>query len=73
MAIKVLISDPLADEGIDILKKERSFTVDVKVKLSPEELKKIIPAYDALVVRSQTKVTKDVIKHAKKLKFIEKP
>ena len=70
MAVRVLISDPLADEGIDILKKEKSFTVDVKVKLSPEELKKIIPVYDALVVRSQTKVTKDIIKHAKKLKFI---
>jgi len=70
MAVKILVSDPLAQEGIDILNKEKSFKVDVKTKLSPDELKKIISDYDAIIVRSQTKVTKDIIKHAKKLKFI---
>jgi len=70
MAIKILISDPLAEEGINILRKEKNFKVDVKPKLPPEELKEIIPDYDALIVRSQTKVTKDLLKHAKNLKFI---
>ena len=70
MGMKILISDSLAEEGIDILKREKSFQVDIKTKLPSEELKKIIPAYDALIVRSQTKVTKEIIKHAKKLKFI---
>ena len=44
--------------------------MDVKPKLPPEELKKIIANYDALIVRSQTKVTKDIIQRAKKLKYI---
>ena len=70
MTVKILISDPLAQEGVEILKKEKGFKVDVKPKLSPDELKKIIPEYDVLIVRSGTKVTKDIIKHAKKLKFI---
>lgn len=70
MVIKILISDPLAEEGVVALKKEKHFKVDVKPKLSPEELKGIIPDYTALIVRSQTNVTKDIIKHAKKLKYI---
>jgi len=70
MAVKILVSDPLAQEGIELLKKEKNLVVDVKTKLSPEELKKIIKNYDGLIVRSQTKVTKDIIKHAKKLKVV---
>ncbi|MBN1353281.1 MAG: phosphoglycerate dehydrogenase [Candidatus Omnitrophica bacterium] len=68
--MKILISDPLSEAGIEILKSEEDFEVDVKPKLPPEELKKIIADYDALIVRSETKVTKDIIKHAKKLKYI---
>ena len=70
MAMKILISDPLAGEGIEVLKRQRNFKIDVKSKLSTDELKKIIADYDALIVRSQTKVTKDLMKHAKKLKYI---
>ncbi len=67
---KILISDPLAEEGIEILKKVKEFKVDVKLKLPPEELKKLIKDYDALLVRSGTKVTKEVIENANKLKVI---
>jgi len=67
---KILISDSLAQEGIDILKKVKEFKVDVKLKLLPDELKKIIKDYDALLVRSGTKATKDVIEAATKLKVI---
>ncbi|MFH1478962.1 MAG: phosphoglycerate dehydrogenase [Candidatus Omnitrophota bacterium] len=67
---KILVSDPMAEEGIDILKKVKDFEVDVKTKLKPEELKEIIKDYDVLLVRSATKVTKDVIENAKKLKVI---
>jgi len=70
MAIKILISDSLAEEGVSILKKQKNFKVDIKTKLTPEELKKIIGDYNVLIVRSQTKVTKDIIKSAKKLKYI---
>ena len=68
MAIKILVSDPLAEEGINVLKSQKGFKVDVKPKLPPEELKKIISDYNVLIVRSQTKVTKDIMKHAKKLR-----
>lgn len=67
---KILVSDPLAQEGIDLLKKVSEFQVDVKHKLPHEELKKIIKDYDALLVRSETKVTKDIIESADKLKLI---
>lgn len=67
---KILVSDPLAQEGVDILKKVKEFEVDVKHKLPPEELKKIIKSYDALLVRSETKVTKDIIECADNLKVI---
>ena len=67
---KILISDPLAKEGVELLESEKRFKVDVKLKLPPEELKKIIKDYDALLVRSGTKVTKDIIESADKLKVI---
>ncbi|NLZ53138.1 MAG: phosphoglycerate dehydrogenase [Thermoanaerobacteraceae bacterium] len=57
--MRILVSDDLAQEGIDILQQE--FEVDVKTKLSEDELMEIIPNYDALVVRSATKVTKNII------------
>jgi len=67
---KILVSDPLSEKGLNILKKEKNFHVDVKVKQPPEALKKIIGNYDALIIRSGTKVTADIIKHADKLKVI---
>lgn len=65
---RVLVSDPLSEKGIDVLK--RCADVDVKTGLSPEELKKIIGDYDALVVRSQTQVTADIIEAGKNLSVI---
>ena len=70
MSFKVLISDSLAKEAVEILEKEKEFRVEVNTKLTPEELKKVIKDYDALLVRSATKVTKDVIAAADKLKII---
>ncbi|MFA5084773.1 MAG: phosphoglycerate dehydrogenase [Candidatus Omnitrophota bacterium] len=70
MSFKVLISDSLSKEAVDILTKEPELKVDVNTKLTPEELKKVIKDYDALLVRSATKVNKDVIAAADKLKII---
>jgi len=67
---KVLVSDSLSEEGLKVLKDEKELQVDVKLKLPAEELKAIIKDYDALVVRSSTKVTKDIIDAASKLKVI---
>ena len=65
---KILVSDPVAKAGVEILQKV--YPVDSRQKLTPEELIAIIPEYDALVVRSETKVTKEVIAAAKNLKVI---
>ena len=70
MPFKVLISDSLSKEAVDILQAEKEFKVDVNTKLTPEELKKVIKDYDALLVRSATKVTADLINAADKLKII---
>ena len=64
---KVLISDTVARECIDILQGTGKIDVDVKTDLSPEALKGIINDYDALVVRSATKVSEDILSSAKKL------
>jgi D-3-phosphoglycerate dehydrogenase len=66
--MKVLIADPISDEGIDILCS--CAEVDIKTGLRSEEIISIIDDYEALVVRSQTKVTAKVIEAGKKLKVI---
>lgn len=67
---RVLISDTLSEEGIAILKNTPGVEVDVKTKLKPDELKAIIKDYDALAIRSATKVTAEIIAAADKLKVI---
>jgi len=62
--IKILVSDPLSEEGLKILNEVKEFQVEVKADLKPEALKNIIKDYDALLVRSATKVTKDIINAA---------
>jgi len=65
---KVLVADPLPDSALTDLRK--CAVVDVKTGLSPEALLEIIGEYDALVVRSQTQVTAEVIEAGKKLQII---
>lgn len=67
---KILVSDALSEEGLRVLKQEKEFQVDVNTKLTPDELKKVIKDYDALLVRSSTKVNKEIIDAAVKLKII---
>lgn len=66
--IKVLVADPISDDGIKLLEKE--VCVNVAHKLSSEELKTQIKDIDGLVVRSETKVTRDIIESADKLRVI---
>lgn len=67
--MRVLVSDALAEKGVEILKKG-GLKVDVNTGLKPEELLKIIPDYDGLIIRSATKVTREVVAAAKNLKII---
>jgi D-3-phosphoglycerate dehydrogenase / 2-oxoglutarate reductase len=66
--LKVLVSDSLSSEGLDLLR--RHTEVDYKPDIKPEELVAEIGAYDALVVRSRSKVTPEVIEAGKNLKVI---
>ncbi len=65
---KVIITDPIAQEGIDFLSREAE--VDVRLKPSPEELLQLIGGYEALIVRSETKVTRRVIEAGKRLQVV---
>ena len=67
---KILISDPIANEGVDLLRSTSGVDVDVKTGMKPTDLLEVVGAYDGLLVRSETKVTADVIKHGKKLQVI---
>jgi len=66
---KVLISDSMSNIAQKVFEKN-NIQFDVKTGLSEEEIIKIIPEYDGMVVRSATKVTKNIISAAKKLKVI---
>jgi D-3-phosphoglycerate dehydrogenase len=65
---KVLVSDPIDQVGIDILSQVAQ--VDIKTGLPVEELVQIIPDYDALMIRSGTRVTQEVIEAGNQLKII---
>ena len=67
--MKVLVSDNISSRGVEILR-NAGLVVDVKTGLKPDELKSIIGDYHALIVRSATKATADIIDAAKNLKVI---
>jgi D-3-phosphoglycerate dehydrogenase len=67
--MKILVSDSLSKQGVELLQKA-GFTVDVKTKLSKDELLQEIKQYDGLIVRSATKVTAEVIGVADRLKVV---
>ena len=70
MAYRVLVSDPISEKGVDLLNAHPEITADFKIGLAPEELLSVIGDYDALVVRSQTKVTAEVLAAAPKLRAV---
>ncbi len=67
---RVLVSDDLATEGVEILERAPGFEVDVKVGLPAAELVAIIGRYEALAVRSATKVTQAVLDAGKSLRVV---
>lgn len=66
----VLVSDKLSEEGLQVLKNHDAVVVQFKTGMSNDELKKHIKHAHALVVRSSTQVTKEILKEAQKLKVI---
>ncbi len=67
--MKIIVSDSIADKGVEMMR-QAGLEVDVKTGLAPEELERIIGGYDAIVVRSATKVRKPIIEAAENLKLI---
>jgi D-3-phosphoglycerate dehydrogenase len=68
--MKILISDHLSPRGVAELQRHEQFQVEQQTGLPPEELTRIISGYHALVVRSETRVTAEIIHAAENLKVI---
>ena len=65
---RILVTDPLAEDGLARLR--RAGEVEVRTRLAEAELVAAIPGFDALVVRSETKVTEPVIQAGRDLKVV---
>lgn len=70
MGLRVLVADPLSDEGLKVLRNGVDIEVDVRTGLSEEELIDVIGDYDGIIVRSATRVTAGVIEAGSRLKVI---
>ena len=68
--MKILVSDKLSPKGIEVLQAESDLVVDNRAGLPHEELLEIIEDYDALLIRSATKVDAAVLERAKNLKVV---
>jgi len=66
--MKILVADPIAEQGLQLLRSHAQ--VDVRPRLQAEQLNGIIADYDALIVRSRTRVGAEVIEAGQKLKVI---
>ena len=67
---RVLVSDKLGDDGLKILEAADDVELAVKTGLSPQELCEVIPEFDALIIRSGTTVTADILAAGKKLQLV---
>src|SRR5215467_13126150 len=67
---KVLIADSISQRGVDELARENALQVTVQTGLNKRELVKLIPPFSALVVRSQTKVTAEILAAGNKLRVV---
>ncbi|MGI6145705.1 MAG: phosphoglycerate dehydrogenase [Clostridia bacterium] len=68
--MKILICDRISEKGLEVFKQEPGIEVDVKLKLTEDEICEIASQYQAMVVRSQTRITKKILEHADQLKVV---
>ncbi len=69
--MRILIADRIAQEGIDLLRSQLpEAQIDVHLGLKPEQIRGIVGDYTALIVRSETQVTSEILAAAKKLKIV---
>lgn len=67
---KIIITERISDKGVELLKAQPDLDVDVKFDIPREDLLKIVGAYDAIIVRSVTRVNEEFYKAAKNLKVV---
>lgn len=67
--MNILVCDPIAKEAIKRLQ-NAGFIVDEKIGMAKEELIQTIPDYEIVIVRSATKITREVLESAPKLKVV---
>jgi D-3-phosphoglycerate dehydrogenase len=65
-----LVADSISQRGVDELSRDNALEVLIKTGLSEKELIEVIPTFSALIVRSQTRVTADVLNVAAKLRVV---
>jgi len=68
--VKILVADSLAEEGLQLLRLEDGFEVDVRLGMKEDDLVEAIPAYEGLLVRSAVKVTARVLQAGRNLKIV---
>src|SRR5471032_1140337 len=68
--IKILVADPISESGLSVFEGNGHFKLDARSKLSPEELKKAVTDADAVIVRSDTRITAEVLAAGKKIKIV---
>ena len=68
--MKVLVCDKVSEKGLEVFKEYPEIEVDVKLKLTEDEICAIVDQYHAIIVRSETKITKRVLENAKQLKVV---
>ncbi|MBL7714864.1 MAG: hydroxyacid dehydrogenase [Bdellovibrionales bacterium] len=67
---KILITDGMAKDGVDILKANPNFEIDLRKATPADELAGIIGGYDCIIIRSATTLTKDLVEKASSMKLI---
>jgi D-3-phosphoglycerate dehydrogenase len=67
--VKVLVADTIHEDGVKMMR-DAGLKLDLKTEIKADDLKKVIGGYDAVVVRSRTKLTKEVLENSGKLKVI---
>ena len=68
--MKIFIADSLSEKGLTVLKNEPGIEANMQPGLKPEEIIKLIGDYDALIVRSGTTVTEEIIEA---VRYLEQP
>lgn len=70
MKIRILITDGLGKEGVDLLKTHPNFEIKIREQTSAKEILTLANDYDAIIIRTPTKITKSVLDKSPRLKLI---